>query len=534
MKVQKSSAEVVIIGAGVAGSMAAYKMAQAGIDVLVLESGPELDRDQIVENFRNSPLKGDFMDPYPEKPWAPQPKFQPLDNGYLIQKGPSPYQAMYLRGVGGTTWHWAGEIFRLLPNDFRLKSLYGVGRDWPISYDDLEPYYHAAEVEMGVSGDTDLDSPRSQPYPMSAIPLPYGQRRIQERMGEGRYAVSTLAQARNSREYDGRPACCGNNNCMPICPIGAMYNGGLTARKARDSGAQIISNAVVYRLEADARGRIVAVHYLDPMKVSHRVTGKTFILAANGIESPKLLLISADDRHPQGIANSSGQVGRNLMDHPASSVEFFADEPVWFGRGPQRPAAFNNFRDGDYRRDYASTRIDLAATNPVRYLTEKLVAQGYYGDALNDKLAYQSQHYVLLKSLFEMLPDPDNRVVVSKTAKDAWGIPRLEVHYAFPEYVNRAYDHCVQDFQHIVQTLGGKEAVYSPRGVYANNQHITGTMLMGSDPTDSVVDGQCRSHDHENLFIVGTGIMPSSACVNSTLTGAALALMGTDHAMNSL
>jgi choline dehydrogenase-like flavoprotein len=528
------SADVVVIGAGIAGSLAALKMARAGANVLILESGPPLHRDQIVERFRNSPLKGDFMDPYPAEPWAPQPKFQPVDNNYLIQKGPSPYQAMYLRGVGGTTWHWAGQAFRLLPNDFRINTLYGVGRDWPISYADLEPYYYEAELQIGVSGEIDQGSPRAHPYPMPPIPLPYGAQRIRERLHGSKFEVSVEPQARNSVPYDGRPACCGNNNCMPICPINAQYNGGISAQKAVEAGVKIVSNAVVYRIEANDKGRIEAVHYLDPNKVSHRVTGKTFVLTANGVESPKLLMISTSDRYPNGIANSSGMVGRNLMDHPASGVEFFADEPVWFGRGPQRPAGINNYRDGDYRKEYASTRLDVAMTSPVRYLTEKLVKQGYYGKELNDKLEYQAAHYVAFKSLFEMLPDPENRFVPSKTEKDAWGIPRLEVHYAFPEYVNRAYDHCKEDFAEIARLMGGKDITYTPRGVYANNQHITGTMLMGSDPKDSVVDKDCRTHDHENLFIGGTGIMPSSSTVNSTLSGTALSLMMAGNVLKSL
>jgi len=227
-------------------------------------------------------------------------------------------------------------------------------------------------------------------------------------------------------------------------------------------------------------------------------------------------------------------VGRNLMDHPGTSVEFYADEPVYFGRGPMRPGSINNLRDGDFRRDRSALRIDVANTSPVRYLTERLVRQGYYGKALNDKLTYQSERFIQLKCLLEMLPEPENRVVLSKTEKDEWGIPRLEVHYKFPDYVHRGYDQSMLDFQKIVKEMGGTEVVYSKRGVYDNNQHITGTMIMGSDPKDSVVDGDCRTHDHPNLFIAGTGIMPSASTVNSTLSGTALALRMADTVLKSL
>lgn len=528
------SADVVVIGAGIAGALAALRMAEAGASVLILESGPEIKRDQAVEYFRNSPFKGDFTEPYPAQPWAPQPKFVPRDNNYLIQKGPDPYLAQYLRGTGGTTWHWAGQAFRLLPNDMQIHTLYGVGRDWPICYQQLEPYYNLAEYEMGVSGESDLDSPRSRPYPLPGIPLPYGFERLKQRLQPLGYQVGIGPQARNSLPYDGRPACCGNNNCMPICPIDAQYHGGIAARKALVAGVKIVANAVVYRIEADNQGIIQAVHYLDRNKISHRVTGKQFVLTANGIESPKILLLSSSERFPRGIANRSGMVGRNLMDHPGTSVEFFADEPMWFGRGPMRPGSINNMRDGAWRSERSALRIDLANTSPVRYLTERLIQQGFYGKALNDKLAFQAERYVLLKSLLEMLPEPENRVVLSNHKKDAWGIPRLEVHYKFPEYVHRGYDQSMLDFKRIVKQMGGSEARYSQRGKYDNNQHITGTMIMGNDPRDSVVDSECRTHDHANLFIAGTGVMPSASTVNSTLTGTALALMMADNVLKGL
>ncbi|MGY4493671.1 GMC family oxidoreductase [Pseudomonas sp. TE3610] len=528
------SADVVVIGAGIAGSLSALKMAKAGASVLMLESGPEIKRDEAVELFRNSPLKGDFTEPYPPKPWAPQPKFQPVDNGYLIQKGPDPYLASYLRGVGGTTWHWAGQAFRILPNDMKLQSLYGVGVDWPLSYDELEPYYCDAEFQMGVSGDHDQGSPRSQPYPLPGIPLPYGFERMKQRLKGLGYEVGIGPQARNSVPFDGRPACCGNNNCMPVCPIDAQYHGGIAARKALDAGVRIVANAVVYRIEADDKGRIVAVHYLDANKASHKVTGKQFVLTANAIESSKLLLMSTSDRLPNGVANSNDMVGRHLMDHPGSSVEFLADEPIYFGRGPMRPSSINNIRDGAFRSERSGLRIDLANTNPTRMLTERLIKQGYYGKALNEKLKYQADHYVLLKGMMEILPDRDNRVMLSKTEKDAWGLPRIEVHYKFPDYVHKGYDHSIDVYKEIAAAMGGTEVVFSKRGVYDNNQHITGTLSMGADPATSVVDRDLRSHEHENLFMAGTGVMPTAAIVNSTLTGTALALRMADTVLKGL
>ncbi len=268
-------ADVVIVGSGVAGALIAHQMSMAGKSVIMLEAGPRRPRWQIVENFRNAPDKMDFQAPYPSTDYAPHPQFSP-DNGYLIQKGEQAYDAQYLRVVGGTTWHWAASAWRYLPEDFQLKSRYGVGRDWPISYDDLEHYYQWAEEELGVwgPGDEELGSPRSKPYPMAPLPLSYNESTVKTRLNENGFYVVTEPVARNSRPYDHRPTCCGNNNCMPICPIGAMYNGIFHVEKAEKAGARLIPEAVVYRVEAGEGGRITAVHYKDPQGNDHRVEGR--------------------------------------------------------------------------------------------------------------------------------------------------------------------------------------------------------------------------------------------------------------------
>src|ERR1700682_6307675 len=168
-----TSADVVVVGSGVAGSLVAHQLALAGAAVILLEAGPRIPRWQIVENFRNSPAKGDFTTPYPSAPYAPHPEYSPA-NDYLIQKGEYPYHSQYVRLVGGTTWHWAAATWRLLPSDFKLKTMYGVGRDWPYPYETLEPWYYAAEVQLGVSGPdytVDLGSPGSQPSSLCRLPV---------------------------------------------------------------------------------------------------------------------------------------------------------------------------------------------------------------------------------------------------------------------------------------------------------------------------------------------------------------------------
>ena len=521
------SADFVVIGSGIIGSLTALKLVQAGASVLILEAGPRVARDELVARFRNSPRRSDWMSPYPPAPWAPHPVYQPKDSGYLVQAGPYPYPAEYIRQVGGTTWHWAAQAWRNVPSDFKIRSLYGVGVDWPISYEDLEPFYQEAEEIMGVSGAPNTGSPRSKPFPMEPVIEPWAMRRLRERLAPTFEVVSNTT-ARNSRGYGGRPACCGNNSCQPICPIDAQYHGGLSADAAEAAGAKLVANANVYKLEHDDKGRIVAALYYDPDKVSHRVTGKTFIVAANGIESPRLLLLSTSDKFPAGIANSRDMVGRHLMDHPSTSLTFDADEELWLGRGPQSPSSINAMRDGAFRAEHAPYRLDFTNISRVDGATKSLISQGVYGIEFEKRLRFSAAHELNVKNVLEVLPNPDNRITLS-SEKDAMGIPKPQVNYAIDDYTRRGHERSKADFQRIAELMGGTNLRPSKEGDFANNQHICGTLSMGNDPASSVCDQWGRAHDHENLFLASTGILPTAATCNSTENGLALALRMTQH-----
>ena len=542
------SADVVVIGSGICGCLTAERLARTGFSVLVLEAGPRVTRAQLVLAYRSAARKGDWMAPYPPTRWAPHPTYQPHEgsgadpdkghnpgttsdaqgNGYLVQAGPYPYPAEYIRVVGGTTWHWAAQMWRYVPNDFRIRSLYRVGKDWPITYDDLEPWYYEAELKTGVSGAPNTGSPRTKPFPMQPVAEVWAMRRFRERLAPGGYAVVSNTTARNSRPYDGRPPCCGANNCQPICPVDAQYTGGVAVAAAEKAGVAIRPNAVVYRIEHGPRGRIAAVHYYDPDKGSHRVTGQWFVLAANGIESPKLLLMSASARYPGGLANTSGMVGRNLCDHPSSSLTFDAEDELWLGRGPQSPASINTMRDGPFRSQHAPFRLDFTNISQVRAVTEDLIKEGIFGAKFEQQLRHRAARQCNVKNVIEVLPNPENRVVLS-TQKDALGLPKPQIHYRLDDYLERGMAAAKREYARIAALMGGTRLRYTPDGEYSNNQHITGTLGMGRDAKDSVVDAYGRAHDHENLFMVGTGVMPTVGTCNSTLTALALALRTADH-----
>jgi glucose dehydrogenase len=362
--------DVVVIGAGVAGAIVAYRLAQASARVLILEAGSRNpSRAQMVGNYAIAPAKTPHS-PYVQAEAdakAPSPD-SPTD--YYVQP-PAPqllYKSTYERRTGGSTWHWLGHAPRLLRNDFRMKSQYGgpnlppAMTDWPISYDDLEPLYCEAEREMGVAGsDAEWDglfgSQRSQPFPMSMIWPSYSDLWIADRINgkilEGaEFRVRSTPSARNSELYDGRPPCAGNSICVPLCPIGAKYDGSVHVAKARAAGASVWEQCVVAKLDKDGDGSVHTVHFITYAGVSRSVTAEIVVIAAHAIETPKLLLMS-------GLANSSGQVGRNLMDHLSKSTFGIAPEKLFPFRGPPSTSGIESFRDGEFRRDRAGFRISL-------------------------------------------------------------------------------------------------------------------------------------------------------------------------------
>lgn len=536
-----ASADIVVVGAGVVGALIANQLAGRGHSVLMLDSGPRIERAQAVENWRNMPFGkrtgSAFQLLYPQSPLAPGPLYSP-ENNYLKTSGPDgdAYKQGYLRAVGGTTWHWAASCWRHLPVDLRMKSTYGVGRDWPISYDELEPYYSRAEDEIGVSGPNDpaRQSPpeRSKPYPMDMIPWGYGDQRFAEVVNPHGYRSVPIPQGRNAAPWHGRPACCGNNNCQPVCPIAAMYNGIHHVHSAESKGVKVMAEAVVYRIDTDANNRVTAVHWYDTAKRSHKATARVFVLACNGIETPRLLLIAANERNPRGIANSSDQVGRNMMDHSGFHCTFLAREPIWTGRGPAQSSCLVGPRDGAFRSEYSASKIILNNITQVGPATAKALKMGLVGKALDEEIRRRTAYGVDLSISLEPLPDPNNRLTLSPDRRDPLGLPSPDIYYDVGDYVRRGFDASRKQLEHIGQLFGAVE-FHITKGFNPNN-HIMGGTIMGADPKDSVVDGDCRSHDHANLWLPGGGAIPSASVVNSTLSMAALGLKAADSIATAL
>ncbi len=522
------NADVIIVGSGIAGALAAARLAQAGVRVAILEAGARVDRAEAVQRYWNDATR-EPESPYPAVPQAEHPITSNPDYWYR-QVGPDNFKSTYLKVVGGTTWHWLGTCLRFLPNDFRLSRTYGRGADWPLTYAELEPFYSQAEQELGVAGDSSeaLGSPRTDAYPMQAIPQTFLDKTFAQALAGSEFEVRATPQGRNSVARGERPACCGSASCIPICPIGAKYDATVHLDLAEKRGAAIHAQTTATHVEVGADRRITAIRFKRWDGSEGRASGKVFVLAAHAIETPRLLLNSRSEAAPNGVSNSSDQVGRNLMDHPAQLSWALATRPVWPYRGPLSTSGVENLRDGAFRNERAAFRIEIGndgwawPTGAPTSTAAELAQRGLRGKALDSALRSQTSRQLRLASLMEQLPDPQNRVTLDPDASDIYGVPLPRIAYSLGAYVLEGLVAARAAHAQIFARLGATDVQHGETAEGAG--HIIGTTRMGNDPRLAVVDRELRSHDHANLFIIGSAVFPTSATANPTLTIAALTL----------
>ncbi len=520
------TADVVIVGSGIAGAMTGYTLARSGVKVLILEAGPRVDRGKATVAFRNSPTKG-ANSPYPSDPKVPQPDLRDI-GAYYVQAGPVLFRGLQARVVGGTTWHWGGLTLRYRPNDFVLKSKFGVGVDWPLSYNDLEPWYGEAEREIGVCGppDDDWGSPRSTPYPMPPIAASYLDTVIAKACGHVGLSMAPFPHGRNSVGYDGRPPCCGNASCVPICPIGAKYDAAVHVAKAERAGARIEALAIAHEVVTGADGKVMAIRFKRPDGSSGEARGKIFVIAAHAIETPKLLLMS---RLPNGnaVANASDQVGRNLLTQLDAGMMGLTRDKIYPYRGPVETSGIRELRDGDFRGMHGASGTSPSnegwyrAVGPFR-AAEMFAKQGLRGPALAAAISDHLARELAIGPSVECLPDPDNRVTLAHDKPDPLGLPRPRIAFKWSSYEQEGAKVALQYVQGLMNALGATSV--RTVGPVTDSAVMGGTTRMGDDPKTSVVDRNLRTHDHPNLYLVGSSTFPSITASPPTLTIAAFAL----------
>ena len=522
------TADAVVVGSGFAGALLADRLADRGIRTAILEAGPRVNRARAFETFLGAVVKTPES-PYERSPEADFPKSEDPDHWYR-QSGPDKFKSTYLKAVGGTSWHWLGTCVRFLPSDFQLRSRFGRAVDWPIGYDEIEPFYVAAERELGVAGDSadDLGSPRSGPFPMPPIPASWLDGVCERMLADTPWRVRPTPQARNSEVHQGRPACCGSASCIPICPVAAKYDATVHLRRAEAQGAALHEQTTAAFVETGDDMRVTAIRFTRPDGSSGVARGRVYVLAANAVETPRLLLHSRSERTPGGVANASDQVGRNLMDHPIQLSWALAKDPVWPYRGPLSTSAIENTRDGSFRRERSALRIEIGnngwtwPTGGAPELAGQFARRGLRGKPLRAAVANHAAREVRLAALTEQLPEPDNRVMLDERERDPFGVPLPQMHYRVGAYARAGLAEAQRIHDRIFARLNASETHHSD--TWQGAGHILGTTRMGNDPRRSVVDRDLRCHDHPNLFLVGGGAFPTGSTANPTLTIAALAL----------
>jgi len=549
--------DIVIVGSGVAGALTAWRLStERGLKILIIEAGQngldDKQRAAFVHAYQlatNKNVPAAYLQAegggHGFVPWSDGTGARDIMNQYYdVQVSPDLFKSGFMGLTGGSTWAWRGNTPRFIPNDFRLKTAYGVADDWPLDYATLEQHYVEAEKQLGVSGNTSewdgvFGAFRSEPFPMPGIVSSYGDKLWKKALSglviDGvQVKVVTVPQARNSEHYDGRSACQGNSTCVPLCPSGAKYDAGVHVKKARANGVTVWEHRIVTRLEADHGGEVHTLHYKDlttANKADNTVTAKIVVLAGNAIETPKLWLYS-------GLANKSDQVGRNLMDHPGFELTGLFAEALYPFRGPQSTLCIESFRDGDFRRAGGAFRMTIGndgwgRTEPPSVALDHLMwdaSRGRFirfGKRLQQALAERVTRMGRISYSTEQLPDHNNRVELSDQ-KDPLGIPRPKITYRLDDYSKRALAYGYDVARRIwaqLETQGAEEVRPSqPTFEYNGAGHIMGTMRMGSAASSSVVDAYGRAHEHPNVYVVGSSVFVTGSTVNPTITLAALTI----------
>jgi choline dehydrogenase-like flavoprotein len=451
-----------------------------------------------------------------------------------------------MKGVGGSTLHWQGMVMRLHEADFERASRDGVGRDWPIDYGDLRPHYADAEAELGVAGASDnpFAPLRETPFPMPAFQPSHSDALFAEACETLGIATHSVPNARNSEAYGGRSACVGYGTCKPVCPSGAKYDASVHVERAEAAGARVVDRASVRRLEHGPDGdRVTAARYATPAG-EHGQRARQFVLAAGGVETPRLLLLSRSAEHPDGLANASGAVGRHFTEHlfagaggrldrptRQNHVGFNTSETHQFYDDPGAPVGDRVDRhDGPPLAPIKLEFLNYAGPSPV----ELALSGDAWGDALLDDLREAYGGHVAVGGLVGQLPRPENRIALAADETDANGDPVPRIEWSIDDRARRTLRRANRIQHAILGELGASiEWTVGPADTGPAYHHM-GTTRMGTDPDESVVDPRLRTHDLSNLTIASSSVFVTAGSMNPTLTIAALALKAADHVAEAL
>ena len=530
--------DVIIVGAGAGGGVAAGVLAEAGKRVLLLERGRNLSFDDIPrDHLRHQRLSQYGHNAGPDINGNPRT----LADGRVVR----PHEGGYQNNaaiVGSGTVVYGAQAWRFMPQDFQMASIYGVPEgsslaDWPITYDDIAPFYEKVEWEMGVAGDHNAMTqlpPFNQPYPMSNMELSLqGQahKRGLKRLGWHATPVPLLI---NTQEHNGRPACTRCQHCVGFaCPVDAK-NGTqntLIQRAIESDKCELVSEAMAERILTDANGHVTGIAYIDRDGQRVEATAEVVVLSAGAVETARLMLNSANEREPNGIGNDSDIVGRNLQGHFYPSISGLFEEPVRDNLGPGASIATCQFNHGNVDVIGGGMLADEFLVLPIIFWKRFLPPEIPRWGAANKTFMREKFRYVSdVKGPVHEIPSPDARVSIDPKVKDRYGIPVAHLSgTTHPETVRTAkfmFDRAKE----WIEASGAVKTWGKPPGLrLTGGQHQAGTCRMGHDPQSSVVDANCRVHGHDNLYIADGSVHVTNGGFNPVLTIMALAWRTAEH-----
>jgi choline dehydrogenase-like flavoprotein len=506
--------DVVIVGAGASGSVYASVLAKAGKKVVLLETGPDWELSDLISS----------------EIWGR--RIKPAGAPILLEgKNPMTYAAQGGWGVGGAALHYFANFPRLLPTDFRIKSEHNRARDWPISYSDVAPFYDKVARGIGVSGDAKAEQrwrPAGEAYPMPPMKTFRNGDIWMKGFEASGIPMVPAPVGMNSVEFNGRPACLYDGWCHVGCPIGALANPQITyLGDARKAGAEVRAMSTVTRVLTNQAGtRVTGIEYYDDKQKKQTQEASAVVLAAWSAQNPRLLLNSATDKHPKGLGNASGLVGRYMMSHHVASTWAMFDEDTQnhmgtiavqymsYERYPKTSHA-GAFGSSFITAGFALKTTDLANSRP-----------DLFGSELTDHMKRAARHLAGIKAFGEEQPNMENRVELT-SAKDEFGMPLGKLIHSYDADAVALWNANLEEGLKVAKAAGAKEA-WSSRGSIPTS-HLMGGTIMGTDAADSVVDSFGQSHEIPNLWVAGPGIFPTAGASNPTFTIFALSQRGAER-----
>jgi choline dehydrogenase-like flavoprotein len=516
--------DVCVIGGGISAALLAESLSEKkpGWSVTVVEAGRRLfDLENRMAYRRRSMLYG-------ENQWP----------GDFIEDQAPEGMVSRTMAVGGSAMHWQGHANRFSAEDLRLRSMYGLAVDWALSWEELEPFMGEAERRIGVAGDPSPhpEDARTEPYPMPAIPLTYNLEQIKQWAERADIPFYGCPLARNSRPYDGRAQCSRCNTCT-VCPTGARYSPDFTFKKLLGrTGFALHDRTLIRKLvlhdTLNDVAAAVGVHEErpdEPLEYRARV----FVLASGYVWSPHLLLLSADARFPRGLANRSDTVGRYMTGHKFMTANIEVPTKLYPGMNAPYPLISRQHFRCPTDKPYARFDIQIFESESGRgpRLKGERGEVQFGDDLMDDWRARNGTGAARVRMYYDVHPSPDSRLTLNSDARNRYGDPMPRIVHEIDdasEARDAATQAQIQKIYDRIARANGTRILGNPN-VANYLDHPCGGCRMGDDPATSVCDGFGRTHDHENLFVVGAPTLPTGGCTNGTITFAGLTLRSAVH-----